>query len=284
MRGGRACLPGDREEVPDVHQSAVWRGHLAPTPTGHRPYRARTQGAKSTLHRDQPRRSGEGTLRAGVLPARRDGEPHQGAAARLVRRPHLEHPVVDEPISGGARGLGLYPDRDDASHRTAGHGPCPSAMPNPATTTSEARRDGDPHAVPGRQTFASPHRTAASYSGPRPDLALCALGPIGGRDSIRRGLGPRAAPECGVWTPSSSRPSDTGAARPRWFPGFSSQLHASRPRVSRRAGISRGPGRCPRGCRRWIRGRPRCGSCPGSPPPRAAPRRRAGGGWSRRDG
>ena len=44
-------------------------------------HRARTQGAEPALHRDQPRRSGEGPLRAGVLPARGDGEPHQGAAA-----------------------------------------------------------------------------------------------------------------------------------------------------------------------------------------------------------
>ena len=81
VRGGRAWLPGDREEVPGVHRSAVWRGCLAPTPAGHRPHRARTQGAEPALHRDQPRRSGEGPLRAGVLPARRDGEPYQGAAA-----------------------------------------------------------------------------------------------------------------------------------------------------------------------------------------------------------
>ena len=36
VRGGRAWLPGDREEVPGVHRSAVWRGRLAPAPAGHR--------------------------------------------------------------------------------------------------------------------------------------------------------------------------------------------------------------------------------------------------------
>ena len=33
----------------------------------------------------------------------------------------------------GARGPGLHPARDDAPHRTAGHGPCPSTMPNHPT-------------------------------------------------------------------------------------------------------------------------------------------------------
>ena len=72
------------------------------------------------------------------------GEPHQGAAARPVCRPHLDPPMVDESISGGARGPSLHPARNHASHRTAGHGPCPSAMPNHPTTAFEARCGGDP--------------------------------------------------------------------------------------------------------------------------------------------
>ena len=154
---GRTCLRGDREEVPGVHRSAVQRGHLAPAPAGHRPYRARSQGAEPALHRDQSRRSGEGPLRAGVLPARRDGEPHQGAAARPVCRPHLEPPVVDESISGDARGARLHPARDDAPHGASRHGPCPSAVPNPATTAFEARRGGDPkHPHRGREAVSNP--------------------------------------------------------------------------------------------------------------------------------
>ena len=129
-------------------------------------HRARTQGAEPALHRDQPRRSGEGPLRAGVLPARRDGEPHQGAAARPVYRPHLEPAVVDESISGDARGPSLHLARNDAPHCTAGQGPCPSAMPNPATTACEARRGGDPK---------HPHRRGEAVEHTCPDQAVFRL-------------------------------------------------------------------------------------------------------------
>ena len=179
---------------------------------------ARTQGAEPALHRDQPRRSGEGPLRAGVLPARRDGEPHQGAAARPVRRPHLEPAVVDESISGGARGPGLHPARDDAPHCTAGHGPCPSAMPNPATTASEARRGGDPK---------HPHRRGAAVEHlPRPSVVPAPGAPA----HCRIARGERAVAERGF--PGSPR---TGALRPRTPPRLENAL--PRPSPSLRSAL-----------------------------------------------
>ena len=101
-------------------------------------------------------------------------------------RPHLEPPVVDESISGGARGPGLYPARDDAPHGTARHGPCPSAMPNPATTASEARRGGDPK---------YPHRRGAAVEHlPRPSVVPAPGAPA----HCRIARGERAVTEKGV--------------------------------------------------------------------------------------
>ena len=114
------------------------------------------------------------------------GEMENRIKEQQLCRPHLKPPVVDESISGDARGPGLHPARDDAPHRTAGHGPCPSAMPNPATAASEARRGGDPK---------HPHRRGAAVQHlPRPSVV-----PTPGAPAHRRiARGERAVVEKGV--------------------------------------------------------------------------------------
>ena len=119
------------------------------------------------------------------------GEMENRIKEQQLCRPHLKPPVVDESISGDALGPGLHPARDDAPHRTAGHGPCPSAMPNPATAASEARRGGDPK---------HPHRRGAAVQHlPRPSVV-----PTPGAPAHRRiARGKRAVVEKGV--PGSPR-------------------------------------------------------------------------------
>ncbi len=88
--------------------------------------------------RRPPRVATHGAL-SGQLMGRTGGEPHQGTAARPVRRPDLVHEVVGEPVPGAARGARLHPARDDAPHGASRDGLGPGAMPNDPTTASEGR-------------------------------------------------------------------------------------------------------------------------------------------------
>ena len=76
--------------------------------TGHRANRARTQGAKSALHRDQSTRRSKVAIREAVLSAWGHGKQDQGTATCPVRRPDLALEVVDEPVPGAALGAGLH--------------------------------------------------------------------------------------------------------------------------------------------------------------------------------
>ena len=135
------------------------------------------------------------------------GEMENRIKEQQLYRPHLEPAVVDESISGGARGLGLHLARDDAPHCTAGHGPCPSAMPNHPTAAIEGRRGGDPK---------HPHRRGAAVEHlPGPSVV-----PAPGAPAHRRiARGERAVVEKGV--PGSPR---TGALRPRTPPRLENAL------------------------------------------------------------
>ena len=135
------------------------------------------------------------------------GEMENRIKEQQLCRPHLEPPMVDESISGGARGPGLYPARDDAPHCTAGHGPCPSTMPNHPTAAFEDRRSGDPK---------YPHRRGAAVQHlPRPSVV-----PAPGAPAHRRiARSERAVAERGV--PGFPR---TGALRPRTPPRLENTL------------------------------------------------------------
>ena len=74
------------------------------------------------LHRDQPRGRGGGTLREGVLRARGDGKPHQGAATGSFWRPALLGRLQGQPAAAVAVGLRLRPGRAPASLRPERHG------------------------------------------------------------------------------------------------------------------------------------------------------------------
>ena len=92
-------------------------------------------------------------------------------------------------------------------HRTVGHGPCPSAMPNPATAACEARRSGDPK---------HPHRGREAVEHlPRPSVVPAPGAPA----HCRIAHGERVVAENGV--PGSPR---IGALRPRVPPRIESAL------------------------------------------------------------
>ena len=86
---------------------------------------ASTEGAPEELVLDfdctEPRRRGEGALRAPLLRPRRDGEPHQGAAAGPLRRPHQLPQVVAQPVPSDPLIARLYADRDDPPAGVEGH-------------------------------------------------------------------------------------------------------------------------------------------------------------------
>ena len=64
--------------------------------------RAHRPGSKPALYRHQPRRGRAGALRPGLLRARGDGKPHQGAAARAFCRPDQLPAVVGQPVPAAA--------------------------------------------------------------------------------------------------------------------------------------------------------------------------------------
>ena len=79
------------------------------------------KGANPRYVITQPRRRGEDALRAPLLRPRRDGEPHQGAAAGPLRRPHQLPQVVAQPVPSDPLIARLYADRDDPPAGAEGH-------------------------------------------------------------------------------------------------------------------------------------------------------------------
>ena len=104
-----------------VRRSMLWGEELEQGPSRDCPPRAWAQGSQPALRHHQPRRRGEGALRASLLRPRRDGEPHQGAAAGPLRRPHQLPQVVAQPVPSDPLIARLYADRDDPPAGAEGH-------------------------------------------------------------------------------------------------------------------------------------------------------------------
>ena len=85
--------------------------------------RAHRAGAEPAVRGHQPPGRSAGAVRGGVLPARRDGEPDQGAATGPVRRPDQLPRLPGQPVPSAAEFGGLRAGRDAAADGAARDGP-----------------------------------------------------------------------------------------------------------------------------------------------------------------
>ena len=100
-------------------------------------------------------------VRGGLLRPRRDGKPHQRAAARPVRRPHVSRHHVGKPAPALVRLVRLRPARCAPPHRPAPHPICGRDLRHHPAQAAQDRRPG-PHQR-------APHQGRDGVSLPVPD-------------------------------------------------------------------------------------------------------------------